>query len=565
MDALNLTLLIGASLLFVGLLLGSLSLRFGVPSLLVFLLVGMAAGEDGIGGIQFDDFELAYLVSNIALAIILLDGGLRTRLSTFRVGLKPALTLATLGVALSAGLVGAFATWLMDLDWRIGLLLGGIIGSTDAAAVFNLIKGTGVTLNERVASTLEVESGLNDPMAIFITVLLIEVITTPGFGLGQESLLALVQQFGVGALLGAGLGTLLAELLLRVRSKEGLHALLLCAGGACVFAVTNTLGGSGFLAVYLAGLIAGNRRGGAGDDLLQSMDSMAWLAQSGMFLLLGLLVTPSTLGVHGREAIIIALFLMFIARPLAVWLCLLPFHFDWREKLFVSWTGLRGAVPIVLAMFPLLAGISETRLLFDVTLIVVLASLLLQGSTMGLLARALRVSLPLLPKPLQVSAWQGGGHLHLVQFVVEPGARADGKTLASLAVGEARPLLILRGEEQLQDGASLVNAGDHVAWLAPLDEEPSLAALCQTVTPSIKRFYGDFTMRGDVHVSDLAAAYGFQFDDNGIGRLTLDALFRRRIGQPVVGDALRIGGLRLRVRSMDGERVDQVGIRLPRD
>ena len=565
MDALNLTLLIGAGLLFVGLLLGSLSLRVGVPSLLVFLLVGMAAGEDGIVGIQFDDFELAYLVSNIALAIILLDGGLRTRLSTFRVGLKPALTLATLGVALSAGLVGAFATWLMDLDWRIGLLLGGIIGSTDAAAVFNLIKGTGVTLNERVASTLEVESGLNDPMAIFITVLLIEVITTPGLGLGKESLLALVQQFGVGALLGAGLGTMLAELLSRVRSKEGLHALLLCTGGASVFAITNALGGSGFLAVYLAGLIAGNRRGGAGDDVLQSMDSMAWLAQSGMFLLLGLLVTPSTLGVHGKEAVIIALFLMFIARPLAVWLCLLPFHFDWREKLFVSWTGLRGAVPIVLAMFPLLAGIGQTRLLFDVTLIVVLASLLLQGSTMGLLARALRVSLPLLPKPLQVSAWQGGGHLHLIQFVVESGAHAEGKTLDSLAVGEAQPLLILRGEECLHDGANLVSAGDHVAWLAPLNDEPSLAALCQTVTPSIKRFYGDFTVRGDVHVADLALAYGVNLNDSDIGRLTLDALFRRRIGQPVVGDVLRVGGLRLRVRSMDGARVDQVGIRLPRD
>jgi len=565
LDALNLTLLIGAGLLFVGLLLGSLSLRFGVPSLLVFLLVGMIAGEDGIGGIQFNDFELAYLVSNIALAIILLDGGLRTRLSTFRVGLKPALTLATLGVALSAGLVGAFATWLMDVDWRIGLLLGGIIGSTDAAAVFNLIKGTGVTLNERVASTLEVESGLNDPMAIFITVLLIEVITTPGFGLGQESLLALVQQFGVGALLGVGLGAMLAELLSRVRSKEGLHALLLCTGGASVFAATNALGGSGFLAVYLAGLIAGNRRGGAGDDVLQPMDSMAWLAQSGMFLLLGLLVTPSALGEHGKEAIIIALFLMFIARPLAVWVCLLPFHFDWREKLFVSWTGLRGAVPIVLAMFPLLAGVSQTRLLFDVTLIVVLASLLLQGSSMGLLARLLRVSLPLLPKPLQVSAWQGGGHLHLIQFVVESGARAEGKTLASLAVGYARPLLILRGEDQLQDSASLVSAGDHVAWVAPLNDEPSLAALCQTVTPSIKRFYGDFTVRGDVQVADLALAYGVSLTDSALGTLTLDALFRRRIGQPVVGDVLRIGGLRLRIRSMDGARVDQVGIRLPRD
>jgi potassium/hydrogen antiporter len=565
LDALNLILLIGAGLLFVGLLLGSLSLRVGVPSLLVFLVVGMAAGQDGIGGIEFNDFELAYLVSNIALAIILLDGGLRTRLSTFRVGLRPALTLATLGVALSAALVGAFATWLMNLDWRIGLLLGGIVGSTDAAAVFNLIKGTGVTLNERVASTLEVESGLNDPMAIFITVLLIEVITGPGSGFGVDSILALIQQFGVGALLGVGLGGLLARLVTQMRSNEGLHALLLCTGGASVFAATNALGGSGFLAVYVAGLIAGNRYGGAGDDVLRAMDSMAWLAQSGMFLLLGLLVTPSTLGVHGKEAMLIALFLMFVARPLAVWLCLLPFHFDWREKLFVSWTGLRGAVPIVLAMFPLLAGLAETRLLFDVTLIVVLASLLLQGSTMGLLARILRVSLPVLPKPLQVSAWKGGGHLHLIQFVVESGARAEGKSLGSLATGEAQPLLILRGERRLTDTNAIVNAGDHLAWLAPIRAENALAALCQTVTPSVKRFYGDFTVRGDIEVAELCLAYGVELSDTRIARLTLDALFTRRIGQAVVGDILVIGGLRLRVRSMNGEHVDQVGIRLPRD
>ena len=176
MESLNVFLLVGTGLMFVGLLLGTLSARFGVPSLLVFLVVGMAAGEDGLGGIEFDDFSLAYVVSNIALAVILLDGGLRTRLSTFRLGLKPALSLATLGVALSAGLVGAFATWLIGVDWRLGLLLGGIIGSTDAAAVFNVVKGAGVTLNERVASTLEIESGLNDPMAIFITLMLVGVL-----------------------------------------------------------------------------------------------------------------------------------------------------------------------------------------------------------------------------------------------------------------------------------------------------------------------------------------------------------------------------------------------------
>lgn len=565
MDALNLTLLIGAGLLFVGLLLGSLSLRFGVPSLLVFLLVGMAAGQDGPGGIQFNDFELAYLVSNIALAIILLDGGLRTRLALFRVGLRPALTLATFGVAISAGLVGAFASWLLGVDWRIGLLLGGIVGSTDAAAVFNLIKGTGINLNERVASTLEVESGLNDPMAIFITVLLIDVISQPQLSLGREVVLVLVQQFGIGALLGLGLGAVLAELLLRLRGNSGVHALLLCAGGASIFAATNALGGSGFLAVYLAGLIAGNRRGGVGDDLLGAMDSMAWLAQSGMFLLLGLLVTPSTLGDRVGEALLIALFLMLLARPISVWLCLLPFHFDWREKLFISWTGLRGAVPIVLAMFPLLANIGNTRLLFDVTLMVVLASLLLQGGSMAPLARWLRVALPALPQPLQVTAWQGGGPRQLIQFVVEAGARAEGKSLGELALGEAQPLLVLRGEQQQVDPHTLIIAGDHVAWLATLADEANLAALCQTITPSIKRFYGDFTVRGDVQLADLLLAYGLDADTlpDGKRRLTLDALFRRRIGQPVVGDAVVICGLRLRVRSMDGERVDQVGIRLP--
>ena len=235
MESLNVFLLIGTGLMFVGLLLGTLSARIGVPSLLVFLVVGMVAGEDGIGGIQFDDFSLAYVVSNIALAIILLDGGLRTRLTTFRLALKPALSLATVGVMLSASLVGAFATWLMDVDWRLGLLLGGIIGSTDAAAVFNVVKGAGVTINERVASTLEIESGLNDPMAIFITLMLVGVMMNPEVSFGWEMLITLIQQFGLGMLLGLGLGALLSEILLRARSNEGLHALLLCSGVGVVF------------------------------------------------------------------------------------------------------------------------------------------------------------------------------------------------------------------------------------------------------------------------------------------------------------------------------------------
>ena len=564
MDSLNLLLLLGASLLFVGLALGSLGTRIGVPSLLVFLVVGMVAGVDG-AGLQFNDFETSYLVSNLALAVILLDGGLRTRLSTFRVGLKPALGLATLGVALTAALVGGFATWLMGLDWRLGLLLGGIIGSTDAAAVFNVIQGSGLRLNERVASTLEIESGLNDPMAIFITVLLVGVITAGDATLGWATLVTLAQQFGIGAALGIASGVLLALLLVRMRNNEGMHALLLCTAGTSVFALTNSLGGSGFLAVYAVGLVVGNRGGGVGDNVFRSMDSLAWLAQSGMFLLLGLLVTPSTLDDHLVEGLLIAAFLILVARPLAVWLCLAPFSFRWREKLFVAWTGLRGAVPIVLAMFPLLAGINETRLLFDVTFVVVLASLLFQGTTLGVMSRWLRVALPATPEPLQVVPLNGSNNRYLMQFRIEPGARALGKPLSTVGGEFAQPLLAIRGEQRLVvSDDTTIEEGDRITWLGPLREKDHLADLCQTVTPSIKRFYGDFTVRGDVPVADLALAYGITLEPALAEGLSVAQLFARRIGgQPVAGDILYLGGLRLRVRSVSAGQVTQVGIRLP--
>lgn len=563
MSSLNILLMVGAGLMFISLLLGSLSLRIGVPSLLVFLVVGMIAGEDGLG-LQFSDFNTGYLVSNIALAVILLDGGLRTRVSAFRVGVRPALPLATFGVALTAGLVGAFASWLLDVDWRLGLLLGAIVGSTDAAAVFSVIQGAGVRLNERVASTLEIESGMNDPMAIFLTVLLIQVLINPDSLSGPDHLVALVQQFGIGALVGGALGVVLAELLQRLRVNEGIYALLLCSGGIAIFGFTGAIGGSGFLAVYLAGMLVGNRRGGVGDSVLRSMDSLAWLAQSGMFLLLGLLVTPSELGDYGAQALLIAGFLMFVARPLAVWLCLLPFAFDWREKLFVSWTGLRGAVPIVLAMFPLLAGIEQTRLLFDITFVVVLTSLLVQGTSMGALARLLRLALPASSDPLQVTAF-AGSHRYLMQFDVAEGARACGSTLASLSNEHYQPLMLIRNGQALPLEDSLkVERGDRITWLADLSEKDTLADMCEAVTPSIKRFYGDFTVRGDVLVGDLMAIYGVGKVEDHLTTLTVATLFRRRVGsQPVVGDTLMLGGLRLRVRAVEGGRVSQVGIRLP--
>ncbi|MCX7741700.1 MAG: potassium/proton antiporter, partial [Tepidimonas sp.] len=299
LDFLAVPLLIASGLLLLSLVAGLFSTRLGLSFLLVFLLAGMLLGEDGPGGVPFEDFRLAFWVGNIALAVILLDGGLRTRDSTFRTGLRPALALATVGVVVSAGLTGVAAWWLLGLDWPRALLLGAIVGSTDAAAVFALLQTSGVRLNERVASTLEIESGLNDPMAVFLTLALIGVATAasiPGWG---PLAAAWVQQFVVGLALGLGLGWTLAaalrRLVLLTRPGVGVRALLLLSSGLMVFALATWLGGSGFLAVYIYGVVLGNRVRAAVTPALTAMDGYAWMAQAVMFLLLGLLVTPSQL------------------------------------------------------------------------------------------------------------------------------------------------------------------------------------------------------------------------------------------------------------------------------
>ncbi|MGK0402148.1 potassium/proton antiporter [Alcanivorax borkumensis] len=565
MESLNIFLLIGTGLMFTGLLLGSLSARFGVPSLLIFLVVGMVAGEDGLGGIEFDDFSTAYVIGNIALAVILLDGGLRTRLSTFKLGLRPALSLATLGVAISAALVGAFTTWLIGVDWRVGLLLGGIIGSTDAAAVFSVIKGAGVTLNERVASTLEIESGLNDPMAIFITLMLVGMLVDPNAQWGAGMLVTLIQQFGLGILLGLLLGAVISEVLLRVRSNEGLHALLLCSGGAMVFAITNLVGGSGFLAVYLTGLVAGNRRGGTGDNVLKAMDSMAWLAQSGMFLILGLLVTPSRLIENLPYALAVAAFLMLLARPLSVWISLLPFRFTWREETFIAWTGLRGAVPIVLAVFPLLAGVEQTYLLFDITLVVVLISLLGQGASLRFVARKLKVSVPRTTEPKQTVALAAPRDRYLMQFEVEDGAKAVGKNLGELGENDRTPLILYRNTRVLSlSDDPKIEPGDLIAWLAPLSHKSGLSDLCHKLSSDEKRYYGDFSVLGKTPVAQLIAVYGVQAPPPLWQGLTVAEIFTKQVGkQTVVGDTVRVSGLRLRARSVENGTVVMAGLKLP--
>ncbi|MEZ5646593.1 MAG: potassium/proton antiporter [Burkholderiaceae bacterium] len=405
LDFLSLPLLVASALVFVSVLAGVFSARVGFSFLLIFLTAGVLAGEDGPGGLIFNNFMASFWVGNVALAVILLDGGLRTDFATFRTGLKASMVLATIGVVICAAITGAAARWLLDLSWPMSLLLGAIVGSTDAAAVFALLKTSGVKLNERVAATLEIESGMNDPMAVYLTLTLIGVTlymqASPGDGIGIGALdvaRSLVQQFGWGALFGLGCGFAMAGLLRRLAGSHdvggGIRALLIVSAGLSVFAGATFMGGSGFLAVYAMGVITGNRARRVVRSSLSAMDGYAWLAQAGMFLLLGLLVTPTELVRTLWPALGISLVLMLVARPVSVWLCLAPLRFPGREIAYVSWVGLRGAVPIVLAMFPLMAGVAGAKTFFNVAFVVVLASLLLQGSTIAWTARRLGVALP---------------------------------------------------------------------------------------------------------------------------------------------------------------------------
>lgn len=408
MQAFYLLVLSGGLLVFTSLLAGVLSTRLGLPFLLVFLVAGMLVGVDGPLGVRFDSAPISAWVGNAALAVILLEGGISTRMETFRTGFRPALVLATLGVALTAAMVGAVAMAVMNVDWRHGLLLGAIVGSTDAAAVFSLLRQTGIRLGERVSATLELESGLNDPMAVFLVLALIASIKSDA-GLADVAWL-FVRQVGFGAAIGWAGAWAVAWLLRRLPltvEHGGVVSLIIVSAGLAVFAACGLIEGSGFLAIYLFGLRVRALAEHAAHAASSALDGFAWAAQATMFLLLGVLVSPHEMLRSIGPALAVAAALMFVARPLAVWLCLLPLRFGHAQRLFIGWVGLRGAVPIVLALFPLLEKVPDSYRFFNAAFAVVLASLLLQGTTLGWVAKRLGVVEPPEVPPPEHRAVQG--------------------------------------------------------------------------------------------------------------------------------------------------------------
>jgi cell volume regulation protein A len=375
------------------------SRRIGAPLLVTFLGVGILFGEDGPGGIVFNDSSLAFVACSFALAIILYDGGIHTPMKNFRRALRPSLILATLGVLITASIVALGMWWLLGTDPLYAFLLGSLVASTDAAAVFLLLRQQGIRLKDEVSNTLEVESGINDPMAIFLALTLTGIMLSAGEAQPAWSTATVfVQQFGIGALLGLAGGRLLTFIYDRIELELGLNPIFALAAGLLIFGATNLLGGSGFLAVYLAGLILGNHAYRAKQIVKQFMDGMAWLAQLGMLLILGLLVTPSKLISDIPDALIISCVLIFFARPAAVFVSLALEKFSWREKLFISWVGLRGAIPIYLAIIPVMLGVPGD--FFNIAFLVVLVSLVVQSTTVGLLARWLKIGEEAEPKPV---------------------------------------------------------------------------------------------------------------------------------------------------------------------
>ena len=541
--------------------------RFGAPLLLVFLVLGMLAGVDGPGGIRFDDYAATYGIGSFALAIILFDGGLRTRRESFRGVLAPTLLLATVGVLVTAALTSLAARWLLGLDTVPALLLGAVIASTDAAAVFFLLRAGGLQLRSRIAATLEIESSANDPVAVLLTTLLAQYLATPAGLAPGAVLIELAAQFVVGALAGALGGLAIATALRKLSLPGGLAALAMIAGAVFVFGVTGSLHGSAFLAVYVAGVIVGNRNVPGFANLLAVLDAGTWLCQIVMFIVLGLIASPHLLDDEMWPALGVAAFLMLVGRPLAVTLCLAPFGYRKREISFIAWVGLRGAVGIFLASIPMLMQLPNAGLIFNVAFIVVLASLLVQGWTLGLAARVFEVALPRRDRAIRRVEVDLPGSLEreLIGYPIAAGA----SILAGAALPDWAPLtLIVRGGAiVMPDTNDALAAGDHAYLLAPPGRAHLLDWLFappDEARQAEREIFGEFSFDAGVRLGDVAGFYELTIRTSD-APLTLGEHFAHRFEHTIeVGDRVRLGPITLVARELHEGRVAKVGLKLER-
>ncbi|RFB89102.1 K+/H+ antiporter [Rhizobium leguminosarum bv. trifolii] len=568
MEAFYIVVLVSTALVLLAAFSSLLAFRFGAPLLLLFLMIGLAAGVDGLG-IEFSNNYLAYILGSIALAVILFDSGFGTPMHAFRLAAVPSLALASLGVLITASLFAFAAMWLLNFTWLEGLLLGSIVASTDAAAVFFLLRIGGINIRDKVRSTLEVESGTNDPMAIFLTIALVEVLASgeryAGINIGMLAMF--VQQMGLGVILGLLGGMMIVLIVSKLDTDRGLTPIFVLALALLVFSFTGAVGGSGFLAVYVAGIYAGNRKMQAIGTIKRFQDGMTWLAQIIMFLVLGLLATPSQFPVIIVPAILLALFLIFVARPLAIWLSLLPFDYTQQEIGFVAWVGLRGAVSILLAIMPILGGLENGQIYFNTAFIIVLVSLLVQGWTIKPVAKKLGLIIP--PRigavdKVEVDLPGAANHELLSYRVIKDSPVLRGERIPRWAT----PSLVIRdGKSMRYQYAGRLRENDLVyLFIVPsysrlLDR---LFASRAPVDEDDAEFFGAFALSPARPAADLDAAYGPGLLNESEKGLTIAELMRQRLGGKAdYADRVRLGSIILIVRDLDEhDHVTSVGMSL---
>tara|TARA_R110000744_G_scaffold374477_1_gene487284 strand:+ start:525 stop:2249 length:1725 start_codon:yes stop_codon:yes gene_type:complete len=557
--------LLAAVLILLGIISSKLSARLGLPVLVLFLIVGMLAGEDGPGGILFDNAEAAHSLGTLALALILFDGGLQTPLKAIKLVWKPASALATLGVLITGAVTGYAAAYILNIPLLQGMLLGAIVGSTDAAAVFSLLRNAGIHLNGKLKATLEIESASNDPMAIFLTVGLLEVLVNdmkPGSGL----LVMFLSQMGLGAVVGLAVGWISLRLINRIQLvAAGLYPVLVAACGLLSFGITANIGGSGFLAVFITGVVIGNSRFVFQRSTFLFHDGLAWLSQITMFVVLGLLITPTSLLDVWLEGLIIAFVLVFIARPLAVVPILAIFGFNLREITLVSWVGLRGSVPIILAIFPLIFGLPGAALIFNVVFFVVLISATLQGSTLAWMARKLKLTLPPPVTPaatLEITAL-GDVDADIVEYTLGKTSRADGCRISQLALPESAVMAMISRDKNIiaPRGSTLLQAEDQLfIVLKPITRAFVDCVFSGKVDAEKNELPAqELKVKGNTHIIDIAHSYNI--DIAGGPEETLEQVIKSHLTiAPSINAVAELNNVKLYVRDMVGERIITVGI-----
>ena len=460
----------GSVLLLVSIIAGKTTDRLGVPTLIFFLIVGILAGSEGIGGIQFENYHLAELIGIVSLNFILFSGGLDTNWQSIKPILWRGVSLSTIGVFVTALSVGLFVYFILDFSLLEGLLLGAIVSATDAAAVFSILRNQGIGLKGNLRPVLELESGSNDPMAYFLTISLTTLLSHPEMHFYQLIPL-FIKGFIIGGLMGYAMGKASHWLINNIRlNSDGLYPVLVLGLAMFTYSATDFLGGNGFLAIYLCAVILGNSNFIHKRSLLRFYEGQAWLMQIIMFLTLGMLVFPSKVFPVIGIGLLISAFLIFVARPIGVFISLAFFKVNIRSKVFLSWVGLRGAVPIVFATYPMIAGLPKAEMIFNLVFFISVSSVLLQGTTLSYIARLLHLAVP---QKVKRRIWtdleiQDSEKSVMTEFIIKQGSVADGKKIVTLDIpGSASIMSIKRGEKYIiPDGSTRLLAGDKLFILA---------------------------------------------------------------------------------------------------